>query len=1265
MKKHMSNKFTRILSMLCAATLILTMLPASLTVSAAGDLLSEMYISGAGIIDFESTTHDYTVSIPARHINGEDVYDMPAVRAVPSDSAYTAEVTYPAEVENGAAIIIEVKDNDTVLDTYTITMNLIGGNLFVDGSFEDTSSVGHWEVISGGVGLSQTTESVYGTGGLRIEGGGGSGLGWQGDVITGEGIPTSSSRSLKSGKSYYMSVMAKVASDVENISNGTRTTFYHFTTNNWNAQPGTMRGYDNGVYRNAPESTKWLDNTNWYNYVNIITPSSDEWKTLATLSNASSNAEALVMDDYFLGELVVSEVAINDENGTEVTKVPVPTDGNTEIQLNATALNQYGNTAGLEDETNFTWRLAGNYEGITLSDNGLLTIGTDAPENTEVYVEAIIAPSFANAAQDKVKGVAKIKICDVSASELASLSLNGVLVPGFSSGKTNYNYNIPYTSITGDINVDIPQVSYEKKHEDAMVEISIPEILDGGVIEVTVTSPDDVVTVYNITLGVSGQNLYPNGGFENGIKDWVGYAATLSETTDRPYSGTKAMHIKTDGVDKRWYSNGVNLEAGKTYIATSMVRLAETGSYRMVNFFHNFTGDTKYYDPATGGETTMYVYLTADWQKTMAVIKTGNSPYAPIHYYSSWSPSDPNLVVDDYYIGELIVADFEYTGKSNVTIPDSIGSVNSVNLGANMLNQFGNGAGLEDAVLEWTLKEEYPGVSIDGSKLEVSAYAVAQKITVVGTCKLGEGDSQSTVIEVPVVLETSSSADLHPRADNISISGIVANGEQLHLDYDFYQVNGEEQGETVIQWQYNESPNGTFKSIPKANFMDYDIEDEYLDKYIRCMVIPVTKDGIEGVETYSNVLVKPTAPTASSVTILGEKHVGATLRGTYTYYDINGDAPAETMYRWLIGDSEKGEFKPIKDETTGLYETSDTYVIKDTDVDKYICFEVTPVSEAESAEVAYASPAVLAATAPEVSDVTINKVSSGTYSVSYVYSHRLYIDEGISEISWIVDGSPAGNGTSVNVSTDKDHDISVTVTPIASKPPCRGKSVSDEISVEYEIKKGGSYSGGGGGSFGGSAIVPIPEQPKAPEEQKPQEVVTEPRYWASDAIDFVVSKGFMKRNDDGTFAGKQEMTRADFIYCVMKTLGAEPIEYSGEFSDVNENDYYAGYLQKAVHMGIISHDSTFNPQRPVSRQEVCKIMTIAMGIADSAGADISVFKDASNIGKWARNYVAQAVGAKILVGVSEDIFNPLGNVTYEQTAVILERLYKSRNGGTK
>ena len=104
-----------------------------------------------------------------------------------------------------------------------------------------------------------------------------------------------------------------------------------------------------------------------------------------------------------------------------------------------------------------------------------------------------------------------------------------------------------------------------------------------------------------------------------------------------------------------------------------------------------------------------------------------------------------------------------------------------------------------------------------------------------------------------------------------------------------------------------------------------------------------------------------------------------------------------------------------------------------------------------------------------------------------------------------------------------------------------------------------------------------------------------------------------------------------------------------------ESGEFANLLQTFVDKGIISRDVRFRPDDNLSRQELCKLLSISLGMDSNNGAP-TTFADNDEIGLWAIPYVNAVSAEKLVLGVGENRFNPKGKVTRAQTATLLMRV---------
>lgn len=164
--------------------------------------------------------------------------------------------------------------------------------------------------------------------------------------------------------------------------------------------------------------------------------------------------------------------------------------------------------------------------------------------------------------------------------------------------------------------------------------------------------------------------------------------------------------------------------------------------------------------------------------------------------------------------------------------------------------------------------------------------------------------------------------------------------------------------------------------------------------------------------------------------------------------------------------------------------------------------------------------------------------------------------------------------------------------------------------------------------------------------------------WAKDAILGLASKGVINGITNDTFAPSKNITRADFVVLVIRSLGLKA-DVTNTFSDVSSSAYYAKEVGIAKSLGIINGtgNNQFNPHSEISRQDIMTILARAFSGNDLKNVDISIlnsFSDSNNIADYAKSSIAFLVQNGTVNGVNGKI-NPQKSATRAEAAVILWR----------
>ncbi|MDP4181620.1 MAG: S-layer homology domain-containing protein, partial [Bacillota bacterium] len=168
-------------------------------------------------------------------------------------------------------------------------------------------------------------------------------------------------------------------------------------------------------------------------------------------------------------------------------------------------------------------------------------------------------------------------------------------------------------------------------------------------------------------------------------------------------------------------------------------------------------------------------------------------------------------------------------------------------------------------------------------------------------------------------------------------------------------------------------------------------------------------------------------------------------------------------------------------------------------------------------------------------------------------------------------------------------------------------------------------------------------------------------HWAKDQIIELVAKKIINGYIDDTFKPDNKVTRAELAVMIVKALGIKVSKGATKFKDDKEIPVWAkDYIKAAVEAGIISgySDNTFNANKSCTRQEIVAMIMRALKLKNST-EDLK-FKDAADIPKWARGYVAKAIELGIVKGYGDETFKPLKDVTRAEAAVIISNALKKR-----
>ncbi|MGI2294925.1 S-layer homology domain-containing protein [Paenibacillus sp. GXUN7292] len=168
--------------------------------------------------------------------------------------------------------------------------------------------------------------------------------------------------------------------------------------------------------------------------------------------------------------------------------------------------------------------------------------------------------------------------------------------------------------------------------------------------------------------------------------------------------------------------------------------------------------------------------------------------------------------------------------------------------------------------------------------------------------------------------------------------------------------------------------------------------------------------------------------------------------------------------------------------------------------------------------------------------------------------------------------------------------------------------------------------------------------------------------WAGRAIEVVAAKGAIVGKQEGVFAPRDSVTRAEFAKMLVHAMNLLDQSATESFNDVNDSDWFKPYVASAVKLGIINGRSAdrFDPKATITRAEMATMIARALKVTEKMedvkdqDAVLSVFKDAAAIQSSLKAGVSFAVEHGIVVGF-DGKFAPNDKSTRAQAAVMIHR----------
>ena len=168
--------------------------------------------------------------------------------------------------------------------------------------------------------------------------------------------------------------------------------------------------------------------------------------------------------------------------------------------------------------------------------------------------------------------------------------------------------------------------------------------------------------------------------------------------------------------------------------------------------------------------------------------------------------------------------------------------------------------------------------------------------------------------------------------------------------------------------------------------------------------------------------------------------------------------------------------------------------------------------------------------------------------------------------------------------------------------------------------------------------------------------------WYHEYVDYVLAKGIMVGNGNGTFGPNNNVTRAQMVTMLYGLAGRPIVDGSKAlpFTDVSADAWYANALRWAYQNGIAAGTSatTFTPNANVSREQMVSFLARYAKLAgkyEKASADLSKFTDGASVSSYAAESMEWAIANGFVSGTGNGKLDPKSTATRAQIAVVLTK----------
>lgn len=164
--------------------------------------------------------------------------------------------------------------------------------------------------------------------------------------------------------------------------------------------------------------------------------------------------------------------------------------------------------------------------------------------------------------------------------------------------------------------------------------------------------------------------------------------------------------------------------------------------------------------------------------------------------------------------------------------------------------------------------------------------------------------------------------------------------------------------------------------------------------------------------------------------------------------------------------------------------------------------------------------------------------------------------------------------------------------------------------------------------------------------------------WYYENINILAKDGTLNGYPDKTFKPQSTITRAEFIKATMSIIGYDNVKSLG-------SHWADGYIKKGTNLGILCKEVTSNPDQPITRYDMSRIVSNLLTYQDySPSVDLSFYENSlgdiaaisKNLDPVLKKSVLNSYASGILTGYDDGTFSGNRTLTRGEAATVLLRI---------